>query len=126
MQNPQEVAKKLAQLQALGLHLMMDDFGTGYSSLASLQTFSINTLKIDRSFINSMFQDNGIEIVKTIIQMAHNLKMNVIAEGVEHREQAEHLHKLGCEYAQGYYFSKPLDVETIEQSLLKNTVLKIA
>jgi c-di-GMP phosphodiesterase len=73
-----------------------------------------------------MFQDNGIEIVKTIIQIAHNLKINIIAEGVEHREQAEHLHKLSREYAQRYYFSKPPSVETIEQSLLNNIVLKTA
>lgn len=118
MHNPQAVAKKLEHLQSIGIQLMMDDFGTGYSSLASLRTFSINTLKIDRSFINSMLQENGIEIVRTIIYMAHNLKMDVIAEGVETDDQAQRLQKLGCEYAQGYYFSKPMDIKNLENSLL--------
>ena len=122
MHNPKAVAQKLERLQDLGIQLMMDDFGTGYSSLAYLQTFSINTLKIDRSFINSMLQDHGIEIVRTIIHMAHNLNMDVVAEGVENETQAQSLKQLGCEYAQGYYFSKPIDVDTIETSLLESPV----
>jgi diguanylate cyclase (GGDEF)-like protein/PAS domain S-box-containing protein len=109
MVDPIAVAQKLKQVKALGIDLMMDDFGTGYSSLNYLRTFPIDTLKVDQSFISQMDCEDGLEIVKTIINLAHNLKMQVVAEGVETDEQATHLQDLGCEYAQGYFFSQPLD-----------------
>lgn len=114
MQDPVSVANKLRQLKEIGVDLMMDDFGTGYSSLNYLRTFPIDILKIDRSFINQMKNEAGLEIVKTIVNLAHNLKMQVVAEGVENSNQSKCLKELGCEYAQGYLFSKPLDGNTME------------
>lgn len=109
MQDPISVASKLRQIKEIGIDLMMDDFGTGYSSLNYLRTFPIDILKIDRSFITQMQNEAGLEIVKTIINLAHNLRMQVVAEGVENSGQAKCLKELGCEYAQGYLFSQPLD-----------------
>ncbi|MCM1984426.1 EAL domain-containing protein [Lyngbya confervoides] len=118
MHNPQIIARKFEQIQALGVRLMMDDFGTGYSSLNYLKSFSIDTLKIDRSFIDAMLQENGIEIIRTIINLAHNLNMDVVAEGVEHEDQAQRLVELGCEYGQGYLFAKPMDADRLKATVL--------
>ena len=103
------VQKTLEDLKTLGLQLHIDDFGTGYSSLSYLQHLPSQTLKIDRSFVQRM-QDSveGEELVRTIIKMAHNLGMTVVAEGVESETQRERLSSLGCEYLQGYLFSRPL------------------
>ncbi|MCG9891133.1 MAG: EAL domain-containing protein [Thermosynechococcaceae cyanobacterium MS004] len=109
MIEPSAVAAKLKQVKTLGVELMMDDFGTGYSSLNYLRTFPLDTLKVDQSFVDQMGCDDGFEIVKTIINLAHNLKMQVVAEGVEDEVQVRNLEALGCEYAQGYFFSRPLD-----------------
>jgi EAL domain-containing protein (putative c-di-GMP-specific phosphodiesterase class I) len=90
----------------------LDDFGTGYSSLSYLLRFPIDTLKIDRSFVNGI--GTGAEnasIVKTIVALAHNMGMDVTAEGVETQAQLDHLQSLDCEHAQGYLFSKPVDPE---------------
>jgi EAL domain-containing protein (putative c-di-GMP-specific phosphodiesterase class I) len=115
MENVDIATRMLIELRELGVQLAMDDFGTGYSSLSNLHRFPINTLKIDRSFITHMV-DNGenAEIVRTISGLAQNLGMNVVAEGVETREQLEILRRLGCQYGQGYFFSKPLDSESAE------------
>jgi diguanylate cyclase (GGDEF)-like protein/PAS domain S-box-containing protein len=115
MVDPISVAQKLKQIKALGIDLMMDDFGTGYSSLNYLRTFPLDTLKVDQSFVNQMCCEDGFEIVKTIINLAHNLKMQVVAEGVENEEQVSRLRDLGCEYAQGYFFSRPLDRSDTEE-----------
>jgi diguanylate cyclase (GGDEF)-like protein/PAS domain S-box-containing protein len=115
MQDPVSVANKLRQIKEIGIDLMMDDFGTGYSSLNYLRTFPIDILKIDRSFINQMQNEAGLEIVKTIVNLAHNLRMQVVAEGVENSSQAKCLKELGCEYAQGYLFSQPLDGSKVEE-----------
>jgi diguanylate cyclase (GGDEF)-like protein len=106
----------LQQLKALGLKISIDDFGTGYSSLAYLYQFPIDTLKIDRSFISRMDTDfEHLEIVKTIVQLAWNLGMDVIAEGAETKQQTEQLRMLGCDFGQGYFFSKPVDSQTAER-----------
>lgn len=106
----------LRDLSGLGIRLSMDDFGTGYSSLSYLKMFPIHTLKIDRSFIKDItINEDARAIVATIIAMAHNLKMNVIAEGVETKEQLQLLMENGCEDIQGYYFSKPLPASEIER-----------
>jgi diguanylate cyclase (GGDEF)-like protein len=101
--------KVLKQLKTLGIKLCIDDFGTGYSSLSCLHEFPIDTLKIDRSFVNRIGKINGdTEIVQTIITLAHRLGMDVVAEGIETVPQLQALKNLGCELGQGYLFAKPL------------------
>jgi diguanylate cyclase (GGDEF)-like protein/PAS domain S-box-containing protein len=115
MENVETATRMLKELRELGVQLAMDDFGTGYSSLSNLHRFPINTLKIDRSFITRMVENNeNAEIVRTISGLAQNLGMDVVAEGVETREQLEILRSLGCKYGQGYFFSKPLDSQGAE------------
>ncbi len=110
MENAGEATAMIRQLRDLGVELYMDDFGTGYSSLSYLHRFPVSTLKIDRSFINRMSPRNeDSEIVRTIVALAHNLHMEVLAEGVETKEQLAQLKALNCEYGQGYLFSKPME-----------------
>jgi diguanylate cyclase (GGDEF)-like protein/PAS domain S-box-containing protein len=113
MENAGEAITMIGQLRGMGVKVYMDDFGTGYSSLSYLHSFPVDTMKIDRSFINRMSaRDEGSEIVRTIVALAHSLNMEVIAEGVENEEQLSHLNALHCEYGQGYYFSRPVDAES--------------
>ena len=110
----------LEQLKALGVQLSIDDFGTGYSSLARLHQLPIDTLKIDRSFVSRMGDDaESLEIVRTIITLAHSLAMDVIAEGIEMPQELEQLRSLQCEYGQGYFFSKPVDSNAAGELLTK-------
>lgn len=116
--NPETAANVFSQLKDLNIKVQMDDFGTGYSSLGYLYIFPLDALKIDRSFVHVMCNNEStMEIVKTIISMAHNMKMDVIAEGVETVEQLEELRKLKCDYYQGYWFSRPLGKEEAEKLL---------
>ncbi|WP_075184931.1 bifunctional diguanylate cyclase/phosphodiesterase [Teredinibacter haidensis] len=109
-------------IRQLGCKLSIDDFGTGYSSLSYLKQFPINTLKIDRSFIKDIPEDkNDIEIACTIISMAHNMGLTVVAEGVETKEQWQFLRDQKCDHLQGFYFSKPLPTDEILQ--LDNVLL---
>jgi len=109
MADPASATELLQQIKALGIRLAIDDFGTGYSSLSYLHRFPLDTLKIDRSFINNAAADGeGMEIARTIMPMAKNLRLDVVAEGVETVEQVALLKRLQCRYAQGYYFSRPL------------------
>src|SRR5919205_2649897 len=110
IENTETVTEMLMQLRALGIRLSMDDFGTGYSSLSYLHRFPIHTLKIDRSFVSGGDGEN--EIVRTIIMLARNMGMDIIAEGVETKEQLAYLKELKCEYGQGFLFSQPLDLDT--------------
>ena len=117
----------LGQLRELGIEINIDDFGTGYSNLSYLMRLPISTLKIDRSFISPVKEDGrNIEIVKIIVTLARNLGMKVIAEGVETEAQVNHLRKLECESAQGYYFSKPMCLEEAEEFLREKTGITIA
>ena len=110
MDNAEAVTQRLARLRELEIKLSIDDFGTGYSSLSYLQRFPIDMLKIDRSFVGQMGAGGeNLEIVRTIVTLAHNLSKNVIAEGVETLEQLSHLRALHCDYVQGYYFSRTMD-----------------
>lgn len=112
MENEEMVISMLEDFQALGIQLAIDDFGTGYSSLSRLYRFPINTLKIDRSFINLMgVEGEKNEIVQTIIALAHSLSKDIVAEGIETEAQLTTLNELKCEYGQGYLFSKPVDSE---------------
>ena len=116
MAEPDAVVSKLAGLRSLGVKLPIDDFGTGYSSLAYLHRFPISGLKIDRSFVTRVAENEVI--VRTIVSLAHNLGMEVIAEGVETQGQADRLLELGCEYAQGFFFSRPVEAEAATALLL--------
>lgn len=116
MEDAAAATEMLHQLKSLQLHVSIDDFGTGYSSLSYLHRFPVDMLKIDRSFVSSMgASGENVEIVRTIVALAHNLGLKVIAEGVETAEQVSTIAGLGCEYAQGYYFSRPVDKETLVQ-----------
>jgi EAL domain-containing protein (putative c-di-GMP-specific phosphodiesterase class I) len=119
MDQGEQTIAKLSQLRARNIQLSIDDFGQGYSSLSYLHRFPINILKIDQAFVNQM-SDGGenIEIVRTITMLAHTLNMSVVAEGVETVEQMEILKQLGCEYGQGYLFSRPLTAEAAELIIL--------
>jgi len=121
MENAEAAAEMLVQLKGMGIHLSIDDFGTGYSSLSYLHRFPLDTLKIDRSFVNRIgAQGENSEIVWTIITLARNLNMDVIAEGIETMEQLSQLSKLTCDYGQGYLFAKPLPVEDATRLLEQN------
>jgi diguanylate cyclase (GGDEF)-like protein len=110
MENAEAASAMLVQLRALGVQLSIDDFGTGYSSLAYLHRFPVNTLKVDRSFVMRMGDaGENSEIVRTILTLASNLGMDVIAEGVETEGQLAQLKAMRCPYGQGYLFSKPVD-----------------
>src|SRR5690349_2553948 len=121
MENPELAAVTLAKLRGLGVRLSIDDFGTGYSSLSYLNRFPVDMLKIDRSFVTSMNKaDENLQIVKTIVTLAGNLGMQVVAEGVETEEQLEQLRSLKCQYGQGFLFSKPLDVSDADLFILNS------
>jgi diguanylate cyclase (GGDEF)-like protein len=118
MKNAQVTVARLQALHAMGVRFAVDDFGTGYSSLSYLRRFAVHTLKIDRSFIHDITADQGdAEIVKTIIAMARGLKLAVIAEGVETKEQLAFLRGHGCEAVQGYLLSRPLPADQIPRLL---------
>lgn len=113
MENAESASKVLFQLRELGMQLSVDDFGTGYSSLSYLHRFPINTLKVDKSFVTNMgVNGENCEIVRAIVTLAHSLGLDVVAEGIETKQQLTLLKNLGCEYGQGYLFSKPVDVAT--------------
>jgi diguanylate cyclase (GGDEF)-like protein len=114
--NIEAAVKLLTQLRNLGVQLSIDDFGTGYSSLSYLQRFPIDTLKIDRSFVTQMMEnEENLAIVRTIVALAQNLGMDVVAEGVETEDQLRLLRKLECENGQGYLFSTPLGKRQLDQ-----------
>lgn len=118
MEEPERAAPMLAQLQELGVRVSVDDFGTGYSSLNYLHRFSVDTLKIDCYFISNMGTDQrNANIVRTIVSLAHNLGMEVVAEGAETAEQVNLLTDMKCDAVQGYYFSRPLTASHAEQLL---------
>ena len=118
MENIDTAIDMLMQLRGLGVGLSIDDFGTGYSSLSYLHRFPVHTLKIDRSFVLGMKPDGGgREIIRTIVALAQNLDLHVIAEGVETTMQRDALRELRCEYAQGYMFSRPVDSRKAESLL---------
>jgi diguanylate cyclase (GGDEF)-like protein len=120
MKNAEWAVRTLSELKAMGVKIAIDDFGTGYSSLGYLKRLPIDTLKIDRSFVSDVTTDpDDAALVMAIITLAHNLRLKVIAEGVDSEEQLRFLHLLRCDEWQGYFFSKPLPVEAFEELLLQ-------
>ena len=106
----------LDQLEELGVALSIDDFGTGYSSLAQLKRLPVQELKIDRSFISQMTQaDDVAQIVRSTIELGHNLGLRVVAEGVESKEAVESLRLMRCDLAQGFFISRPLTADDLGQ-----------
>ena len=112
VQDAPETMRVFRDLNDLGVSLSLDDFGTGYSSLSYLKKFPMQVLKIDKAFVRDLGRsEDDDSLVTAIVAMAHSLKMEVVAEGVETRSQFEFLSELDVELVQGYYFSRPLDVE---------------
>ncbi|MBC8412849.1 EAL domain-containing protein [bacterium] len=123
MENTAVISPLLISLKAMGIKVYIDDFGTGYSSLSYLHQFSVNALKIDRSFIMRLgHNEEKLEIVRAITTMANNLKINVVAEGVANEDQLELLRGLKCDYVQGYLFSKPLSTREVKGFLMDEGV----
>jgi EAL domain-containing protein (putative c-di-GMP-specific phosphodiesterase class I) len=121
MENAEQAILTLKQIRETGVRISIDDFGTGYSSLSYLHRFPIDVLKIDRSFVSTMEDgsENG-EIVRTVIALAKTLNLNVVAEGIESIHQLHQLRILGCEFGQGYLFSRPLPAQEIRRLLDDN------
>lgn len=117
MDDPNEAINIMRSLSARGIHLAMDDFGTGYSSLAYLKQFPLNTLKVDKAFIDDMKNERGRNMVDSIVTIAQNLDLHVVAEGVEQAYQIDTLKALNCETVQGYYYSKPLSKDEFTEFL---------
>ncbi|WP_198244540.1 bifunctional diguanylate cyclase/phosphodiesterase [methane-oxidizing endosymbiont of Gigantopelta aegis] len=119
LKNIHETVEKMRALKEIGVKISIDDFGTGYSSLAYLKSLPLDQLKIDQSFVRDILIDpNDAVIVETIIHMANNLQLEIVAEGVEDKGQKEFLEARGCEIFQGYYFSKPLSVEAFTHYIM--------
>ncbi|SEO64836.1 diguanylate cyclase (GGDEF) domain-containing protein [Amphibacillus marinus] len=122
MQNTEDCIKTMNTLRKMGISLSIDDFGTGYSSFGYLKKFPINYLKIDQSFIRSALTEaSSAEIVKAMIQLAHNFDLKVVAEGVEEANILSLLRDHHCDYYQGYFYSKPLPIEQLETTVLCKT-----
>jgi EAL domain-containing protein (putative c-di-GMP-specific phosphodiesterase class I) len=109
MNNAEMAIAVTEKLRSRGIHISIDDFGTGYSSLGYLHQFPVDTLKIDRSFVAQMQQDQDSDyhVVEAIVALSQKLRIAVIAEGIENAQQLKWLQQLGCEYGQGYLFSRP-------------------
>lgn len=121
MTDPAAFAPKLKRLHDLGIRIAIDDFGTGYSSLSYLENFSVDTLKIDKSFTDHLLSDSSPVMLKTIIQLGLELGLKLVAEGIEEAIQATALIELGCKFGQGYYFARPLSEEDLEVMIAPKT-----
>jgi EAL domain-containing protein (putative c-di-GMP-specific phosphodiesterase class I) len=118
MQDAESTAGMLRALRNMGVRISVDDFGTGYSSLSYLKRFPLDVIKIDKSFVRDLCVDEeDAAIVRAIIALAHSMRRSTIAEGVETAEQVEILKRENCEFFQGYYFGRPMDIERILERL---------
>lgn len=121
MQDMEKTQTLISELKALGISIAIDDFGTGYSSLSYLKKFKADTLKIDMSFIRDMLEDQSdLDIVSTIIALGKNMKLTIVAEGVELEAQREKLSELGCDIGQGYLYSPAVPADQFMELLLKS------
>ena len=121
LDNSIETAEILRQLDKAGIRLSVDDFGTGYSALSYLKSYPFDTLKIDKSFVQDVMKEpEDASLVRAIINMAHSLGLRVIAEGVEEEAQTHFLKKEGCDFSQGYFYSRPLPAPDFEAWLASN------
>jgi len=119
MENPDDIARVMAEVRAMGVRLAMDDFGTGHSSLSCLHRFPINSVKMDRSFVRRMNRDASFAAVaQTIADLGLNLKLDIVAEGIEEPLQQKRLKTMGCLYGQGYLFARPLTAEAATRYLV--------
>lgn len=126
MENLDQAIEMLHCMKSHGVTISIDDFGTGYSSLGYLKKLPVNTVKIDRSFVRDIPDDEGnTSIVGAIIAMSHKLNLNVVAEGIETNEQLDALYDLGCDHGQGYLISKPIILDELEQLLLKQQTTQL-
>lgn len=124
MENPELAIERIQSLKALGIILAIDDFGTGYSSLAYLNQFDVDTVKIDRSLVNTIAENNAVaKISEAIIRLAHDLQLKVVAEGVETMEQLLYLQQLDCDFIQGFLVGKPATALQAEEYLQQRTLI---
>jgi EAL domain-containing protein (putative c-di-GMP-specific phosphodiesterase class I) len=127
MEDVEAAGQVLKQIRSLGVSLHIDDFGTGYSSLSCLHQFPLDGLKIDRSFIlNGTGRRDYVAVIQAIVTLAHNLKMRVVAEGLETAEQVAMLQVMDCDYGQGYYFAPPLSPQGAEEFIRSYRRLSIS
>jgi EAL domain-containing protein (putative c-di-GMP-specific phosphodiesterase class I) len=116
MENVEDTAEQLREIKKLGVRLSVDDFGTGFSSLSHLKMLPVDEMKIDRSFVSDVATNkHSQKIVNSIVRLAHELQLVVVAEGVEEESALAYLRSIGCDLAQGYYFDRPRPADQVEE-----------